>query len=159
MTLRIRPGTVADVPVVLELWTALMAGGSATDPRYRLADDARAAMWSYVRNDWLSGRYPFPALWVADGESVVGFVSITVVPANPVVAFAPTAQIGDLWVQPEHRRQGVGARLVNTARQAASEAGYRRHKVGTLIRDTRAVAFWENQGFTPLYVQLTAEPA
>ncbi len=152
----LRPGIIADVPAVLDLWTDLMRAGEEVDARYVLADGARDAARSWIRNDWLSGRYPFPALWVAEEEAIVAFLSITVSPSSPVVATTPTACIQDLFVHPEHRRRGLATQLVRRAREAATAAGYSRHQVGTLGRDTRAVAFWQRQGFDPMFVQMIA---
>jgi GNAT superfamily N-acetyltransferase len=156
--IHVRPGERDDLPHVLRMWHALMRGAAESDPRYQLRPNAEAAMRSYVRNDWLASYHPFPALWIASVDgAVAGFLSIRVEPDNPVIMAAPTATIGDLWVEPASRRRRVGQTLVSVARTTAREAGYARLSLGTLVRDARAVAFWTRQGFDPMYVRMVAD--
>lgn len=51
-------------------------------------------------------------------------------------------------VNPEYRKQGIGAKLVDTALQALKEAGI--NKVALVVFDNNDTgnAFWERRGFT-----------
>ena len=62
-----------------------------------------------------------------------------------------------LYVSETHRGRGLGRALVERFQQAATEAGYATLVMGTLVRDTRAVAFWQALGFEPWKVTMRRE--
>ncbi|MBT3223911.1 MAG: GNAT family N-acetyltransferase [Proteobacteria bacterium] len=111
-------------------------------------------MRSLIRNEWVKTR-PFPHAWVAvDGEQLVGFVSGHPQAPHPILDKPPTALIGDLFVRDSHRRRGLALKLVDTFIEHAQAAKYEMIEVGTLTRDSRAVAFWRAAGFEELNVLL-----
>jgi len=78
-------------------------------------------------------------------------------PAGPT-ASGPVACIDDLWVAAAHRRQGLGRRLVDAWRSAATAGGAEAFEVHTLAADDDARAFWARMGFGPWRVHLRADP-
>ena len=154
----IRPAAPHELEPLLALWEALMANGNAADPRFRATPDARAHMREWARNTWFEQR-PFVRMWVAAAPNLVGFVHGFPRAALPIIDFPPTVRIGDLFVQPDARGEGLGRSLVNHLLQGAASAGYRRAEVSTLTADARAVAFWAKLGFGDLMVTLSREPS
>ncbi|WP_425467758.1 GNAT family N-acetyltransferase [Phreatobacter stygius] len=68
------------------------------------------------------GAGPIPcALIAASGERFVGTVSLIESDMDERPQYSPW--IAALWVDPEHRRQGIGAALVKAAATRAFEAG------------------------------------
>jgi len=150
----IRPMLRADAPRVLSLWRDLMANGQRMDPRWQIQDDAHEWMAAWIRDVFLA-RDPFPHAHVYECDGAVqGFVSGFPDAGSPVLEEPPALRIGDLYVTPEHRRGGVGRRLVQAQIAASEKSGCAHLIVETLVLDERAVAFWEAMGFEAMRVQL-----
>ena len=144
--MNLRPIRPADLEGVLDLWEALLANGRAADPRFEPASDARAQMRERARDRWFP-RDPFPHVLVAESDGrLIGFIHVFPF-STPILNTRGLARIGDLWVDPDFRRIGLGRRLVESVCQFTGEAGYPELEVGTLTADHRAVAFWHAMGF------------
>lgn len=153
--IRIRPLETADLDRVRSLWCELAVEGAVADSRYQ-PTGALAALF----DDRLAGPYveraPFVRTWIGAtpfGE-VVAFVHADPLPENAMLASAANLRIGALFVRPAHRGQGLGRALVAAVLEAAREAGLDRCEVTTLAGDQRAVRFWQQQQFRPLFVSL-----
>jgi GNAT superfamily N-acetyltransferase len=145
-----------DVGALVELWQALSADGHAADQRYQVRRDAVALARTFVVQQWL--RTADHHVVVAVDEAPVGFVTVRMSPAHPVLEPPPTAVVTDAYVAPSRRRTGVGARLFDGVRAWSLERGVEQLEVGTLALDQRAVAFWRALGFGDWRVVL-ARPA
>lgn len=145
---RIRPLERGDLDRLLVLLGELNATGNASDPRYVLADDWREQMRALMLDQWFGRFHPFPIGFAAvvDGV-VVGYVQGDVVQSVPVLERPPTVRIGNLWVEPGHRRKGIASELVRTYCAAARSKGFPWIEVGTLTKDPRATGFWKAAGF------------
>jgi GNAT superfamily N-acetyltransferase len=85
---------------------------------------------------------PDGALWVAwDGDEAVGCVAIHAL--EPGVA-----ELKRMFVRPEARGRGVARRLTEHAIAAATGAGYRRLRLGTLTTMHAAQRLYTSVGFT-----------
>jgi len=145
-----------DVDAALDVWSRLMDEGTAADGRYVKGDIE--AMRSEMQH-WFACFHPFPPSYIAwDGTSVVGWISGQPAPSPSTVAAPKSARIDNLWVDPDHRRQGLGRALVEIWSQEARSAGFQRLEVATLARDRRAVNFWREQGFGDWLVVLSSAP-
>ena len=153
----IRPAEKSELEALLDLWEALMANGEAAEPRFHVSSEARQHMRGWAQSTWFE-RHPFARVWVASTPELVGFVHGFPRSALPVLDVEPTVRIGDLFVRPSARGQGVGRALVEHLLGAATRAGFPRAEVGTLTADSRARAFWTTLGFGDLMVTLTREP-
>lgn len=150
----LRPMRLGDLEPVLDLWQALMNNGFAADLRYEPAADARAQFRPYVKERWVIHQ-PFVSTWVAEvGGQLIGFCGGIPLFPVPVLANTASVRIGDLYVAPDSRRQGLGRQLVAAFLQGARSAGHTRFEVGTLAHDAQAIAFWRAMGFADLRVTL-----
>jgi ribosomal protein S18 acetylase RimI-like enzyme len=158
----VRPATKRDLDAVLDLWVALQVNGQAADPRYAPTKDARRIFKGWVEEQLLVHE-PFVRLWVAElpvaagvppANRVVGMLGGLPMQVVPVLEQGRVARIGEIWVEPEHRRSGVGRKLVEAWCEGARSAGYSWLEVGTLVKDERAVAFWRAMGFDDMRVTL-----
>ena len=98
------------------------------------------------------------AVFVADerGE-VVGFVSVFARVPSTERDEPPTpfALIQDLVIAPEHRGQGLGAKLLSRAEIFAREEGAAILRVSVLAKNTQAMELYEAFGYERRVVQLS----
>jgi len=89
---------------------------------------------------------PIPTAFVAyEGERFLGTVSVIACDEESRPQYTPW--IAALWVEPEHRRQGIGAALVSEAARFAFASGAAR--IYLLARADRR-PFYENLGWAVL---------
>ncbi|WP_246776585.1 GNAT family N-acetyltransferase [Microvirga sp. VF16] len=92
------------------------------------------------------GEGPIPSAFVAhEGERFVGTVSVIACDEDSRPQYTPW--VAALWVEPEHRRKGIGAALVGRASAFAFKAGAER--IYLLSRAQRR-PFYENLGWAVL---------
>jgi L-phenylalanine/L-methionine N-acetyltransferase len=123
----------------------------------RLADEigAEPEGWLIAERAWRSvgeerrylrtiARYPHAAVFVAESDGrVVGRLSLA---RDPHPASAHVADLG-LMVAPEHRRQGIGRALMDTAFEWARASGVRKLELHVFPHNTPALALYDRLGF------------
>lgn len=155
----VRPMVRADLESVLDLVGRLGAVGHESDPRFELDATWREQMRRFVLDSWLGVFQPFPPCFVAEVDGrLVGLIQGDIAPNQAVVVRPPVVRIGNMWVEPEFRRQGLGRRLVDVYVTAARAKGFPWVEVGTLALDARAVGFWKSVGFGDWRVILLSTP-
>jgi ribosomal protein S18 acetylase RimI-like enzyme len=99
-----------------------------------IADETFAYLFASAQvpigeSDWLPG-------WVAiSGDEIVG------------VTMTRDEWITDLWVRRDHRRTGVGWRLLAHAESEIEGRGYRTLRLRVVKSNTRAVEFYRSHGW------------
>jgi GNAT superfamily N-acetyltransferase len=105
---------------------------------------ASAATRAWVGETARSGDLEFYGAY--HGPRLVGFAAIHRVPASLVLS--QFWQLRDLFADPAMRRQGIARRLVETIRQAATDAGALRLSVQTETHNAAALGLYRKCGFT-----------
>lgn len=134
MTIEVREARSADVPAVIELVRETLGEfglqfgvGSPTD------EQLCALPESYTAHGGM--------FWVAtDGDAVVG--TCGVFPIAPRMV-----ELRKMYVRPAARGTGLGARLLDVAVTWAGAQGAERMVLDTVEAMTRAIAFYEANGF------------
>jgi len=139
MKLSIRPGELADVPVIAELIRALA--------RYEKLDQ-EVVMTEEKLTDSLFGERPYAETLIAedDGEPVgfaLFFHNYSTFLAQPGI------YLEDLFVKPEHRGAGVGKMLLERLAQLAVDRGCGRLEWAVLDWNVDAIRFYERLGAKP----------
>ena len=107
--------------------------------------DAKAsAVW--LEQNLRSGRVN--AFVADDGNRFVGFAVTVEIPAS--LRLAHFWQIRDLFVVPEHRRQGIGHSLLDSVRAAATASGALRLALQTEEQNDPALALYTRSGYIPM---------
>ena len=125
------------------------------DPAYDADPTARIA--PTADDDWLAnyGRVndPVAARAVLEGPQTVGFVSIgtPAVAIGRVVVTGEWAGIAGVEVSPEHRRQGLARRIVDTSLAWAVERGADKAYLQTMHSNHAAIALYRPYGFVDLH--------
>lgn len=151
MTVRLaRP---SDLAVALPLWQALHREHEALDARYRIAADA-ASRWQTSFRDWT--RSPSSRVWLAlEGGDALGLATAHLYQPAPVYQPSLMVHVDDLYVAPPARGHGVGAVLLDHAREWAALEGATEIRVGVLASNAAGRAFWERQGARDYSVTMT----
>lgn len=132
------------------------------DPAYDADPTARIA--PIADDDWLAnyGRVndPVAARAVLEGPATVGFVSIgtPAIAIGRVVVTGEWAGIAGVEVSPEHRRQGLARRIVDTSLAWAVERGADKAYLQTMHSNHAALALYRPYGFVDHHDYRYLEP-
>ena len=156
----IRRAAKRDQPRVADLWTAFLEEQAEHDPRFQLADDARARF----ENDfpvWLDDetQRTFVAER-AEGEAtgdLVGFATAHRWGPSPIYAEASEVFIDEFYVAPDARRQGAGSRLAEAVRDWADDLEADRLRLRVLHANEAGRAFWRSVGGAAFTTTMTVE--
>ncbi len=136
--MEIRDAMEGDLPAVVEIYNATISGRMAT------ADLEVIPVSS--RRDWFREHNPTTRpLWVATAdETVVGWLSFQSFYGRP--AYSSTAEIS-VYVQPEHRRQGIARALITRAIDEAPHLGLKTLVGFIFAHNQPSLALFEGMGF------------
>jgi GNAT superfamily N-acetyltransferase len=139
VTVSIRPGELADVPVIAELIRALA--------RYEKLEQ-EVVMTEEKLTDSLFGERPYAETLIAedDGEPVgfaLFFHNYSTFLAQPGI------YLEDLFVKPERRGAGIGKVLLERLAQLAVDRGCGRLEWAVLDWNVDAIRFYERLGAKP----------
>ncbi len=131
-TLEIRQATRADFDAVIELCKSTLA---VTYGAFLTAESMRPYIEGDELDKYVRGR--LGSLLVAvDHDGISGVVAIE------------DDLIGQLWVAPERRNEGIGAVLLAAAEALIRERGHTGLRVEVFAPNTRAIRFYERHGWT-----------
>ena len=150
---RIRRGTIADLPMVIELsgelaewqrdWRVFRLRGSLPremERRYRLA---------------LSGGDE-EVLFVAEVEGRVAGMAEGSLVRPSTFSDELAVELSSVYVRPDLRGRGIGRALTAEVARFARGAGVERVTLRTFVQNEPAVASWAALGFEPRILQMTA---
>lgn len=157
---RVRPVTMDDLPVVLDLGEELRdqvlpvegrgRGGTSMAARASLAQRYAEAIEDPERHLVLAvgGRE-------GDAEEVLGMALFSVASVNALLDL-PAVHVSHAVVPDRHRRRGAGKALVAAAASFAEERGIEQLVVSVHPTSREAARFFARLGFAPLAVRRTA---
>lgn len=149
MDVRVRPLREDEAEVerlVEELWLPFAREMAEVDDYNELVGEGIA------REHVLSYRYEQLAdedsrIWVAEREVWLGYVRASVSAPPPVFDRGPTLRVGELYVAPEARGEGVADALLDRAADWGEEQECERIGLSVNAENDRARSFYERQGF------------
>ena len=152
----VRQAQEADQAAVGDLWMQLLTTQAEFDDRMGVSEDARER-WENdfpMRLDDETSR-----LYVAEGEdgTLVGFAGARRWGPAPIYAESSEVYLDELFVHPDHRREGYGTQLVRAVRTWADRIGAHRIRLRVLTSNADGRAFWAAQDAIPLSMTLTIE--
>jgi GNAT superfamily N-acetyltransferase len=153
----VRHAEKGDVPAIagvhVRAWQAAYSGLVHDAVLDRLSVAEREEMWSGL----VPSRDHAHVTIVAEIEGeVVGFCSVAA-PSRDADAPEGTAEIPAIYVEPDRRRGGVGAALLDAALLALETAGWRRVTLWVVATRAPARAFYARFGFAPDGASQTVE--
>lgn len=147
MDVRVRPLREGEVDrLVEELWLPFASEMAAIDEYNELVDEAAA------REHGVSYRHEQLAdedsrVWVAEREGWLGFVRASISRSPPVFVRGPTLRVGELYVVPAARGEGVADALLDRATDWGEERNCERVGLSVNAENDRARSFYDRRGF------------
>jgi ribosomal protein S18 acetylase RimI-like enzyme len=140
----IRHATATDCSAIARIqvrgWQAAYADILPSDYLAALSVEKRELMW----REFVT-RGSAELLVARDGDSIVGFVACG--RCRDDGAAAGRAEIWAIYVMPSHWSQGIGTGLWGQAVQRLRALEYTSVGVWVLVKNSRAIGFYESQGF------------
>lgn len=141
---------------VMGLWTALHEEQEELDDRIGpLADDA-SERWENDFPEWLEDEGT--RVLVAEHNGIIlGFVLAERWYPPPIAEQNFEIYIESMFVRVEHRRRGIGRKLVDAVADWTEEEGAERMRLGVLSVNEEAKQFWRSVGGRSLQETFTIE--
>ncbi|WP_182086674.1 GNAT family N-acetyltransferase [Aureimonas sp. ME7] len=157
LPLRVEPARPADMAAIGRLGAMLVRLHHDFDPERFISPDS-ATPQGYA--DYLLGELERPDVVILaahSGDAVIGYVYAAMEGTDYMSLRGPAGVIHDLMVDPAHRGQGAGWRLLDAVLAKFRTRRAPRIVLSTAYRNERARAFFEKAGFRPSMVEMTRE--
>ena len=150
MNITIRKAAKEDLDTLLTINYSSFEANAVYDPHIDMnwihTEDARQHFLDAITKD---GYYSIVA--EKDGKPV-GFLFLG--PKQYPYSKVKMIELDIMAVLPAYRSQGVGAKLLENAKQWAKNKGYQSLYVSSYIKNVRAVSFYTSKGFSPIDIEL-----
>ena len=90
-------------------------------------------------------------------DRIIGYALLSIRDQAPLYKIKRVGSISGLIVTKEHRRKGVAQRLLDEAKAFFNRAGVRYFTVFTALANQGAIAFYKENGLSPLHTTFIGE--
>jgi ribosomal protein S18 acetylase RimI-like enzyme len=157
MSCAVRPARPDDAPALGRLGAQLVAAHHGFDPlRFIAPRPGTAAGYGGFLGSQLQ-RDDTVVLVAERNGDVVGYAYGALEGNDWMALRGPAGVVHDLVVDPAHRRQGIGGRLLAAVVAALAERGAPRVVLSTAERNAAAQRLFAAAGFRPTMVEMTRE--
>lgn len=147
--IKIRPATMEEIDSVCALWQQLETSKKQQPFGGDKADEILERTQNLVAHSITSET---AISLVAENEGqLIGTLSAYIY-EKPAVQLPTVAVLYSLWVDPEHRREGIALSLLASTEQALKNMGAQSLQVAWDSGNMPAEQFWQQAGFTPYEV-------
>jgi ribosomal protein S18 acetylase RimI-like enzyme len=143
---RARP---ADLDRLAELWLEITHHHAALDPLFTLRQGAGPEVRRLLAAQ-IAGSDTEILVWDSPPDGLLGFCTVCIDQAPPILQETRRAEITDLGVDGASRRRGIGRALAAAAMAWAGSRGVARVEVRVAAANREAQAFWRGLGFDDL---------
>jgi len=145
---RVRPAVLQDLDRVAALWTQITRHHEPLDPVFRMRGDADSALRELLgalQRDSDAAIFVFD-----DAGDLPGMCIVRADQAPPIMQESERAEITDLGVRPDRRREGIASALVECALGWVKDCGIGRVEIQVAKANQEGQAFWRRRGFGDL---------
>ena len=145
---RVREAAVRDLDRVAALWSAITLHHAPLDPLWRMragaGDELRALLGDLLRDAQV-------AIFVYEERGdLPGLCIVRIDRSPPILEETRRAEITDIGVREDHRRQGIASALLGEALLWVDCQRVSRVEVQVARANAEGQAFWRARGFDPL---------
>jgi len=152
----IRKATIRDTPKIIRLWEALMQHHRVElgygKGIFEFRKDMATIYTRFLRKQIRSRK---AAVFVAEEDAgigkagkLVGHIMVTIQKRPPIYVHDSEAGIGELFVDPAHRREGIATALMKEALGWAKTKKAYSMSIMLSSRNSRALATYKKSGFS-----------
>lgn len=151
----VRPARKDEVGRILELWMEFMKDPESLFLPVPTHNENTEKMRGFVAA--LMSEDPKQVLVAKAGRRVVGYLIFERRRKTPLELPYQFAYISDLYVEPGHRRLGVGESLLRTCLDDLRSSGTRRVRLSVWSENWKAMSLYRKAGFKELMLTLEAD--
>ncbi len=157
MTTTIRPAALADTPALGRLGALLVEVHHRFDPdRFIAPEPGMAGEYGGFLASQI-GQEGMVVLVAEDAGAVIGYTYAGLEGSDWLTLRGPAGVIYDLMVDPEHRRQGVGRRLLEETIATLKRLGAPQVQLSTAEPNATAQQLFASMGFRPTLIEMTRQ--
>ena len=144
----IRKATIEDVSAIIELWKELMDFSKEYDEHWSRFEHGHENFAELLRSHIADDAF---CILVAElGEDIIGYCFAEICQCNPrLFEIKEYGHISNVVVTEEHRREGVGEKLLQETRKWLSAKGVHRIEACVSVFNEQAKEFWAKMGYIP----------
>lgn len=151
--MRIRPGTVEDIPAVLPLVAKTIAFHEGLDDkRFAAVPNAHLRYEQWMQK--MAGKDEAAFLVAEEDGAVVGFLLGIIQDEYAMYRTGRYGMIHELWVEPESRGKGVATALLEGALERFRQAGVAQARLDTAAENHAAQQLFAKVGFRPSQLEM-----
>lgn len=140
-----RSASVKDIDEIISLWNESRFYHEELDSRLAMVDNAHLEVREYYLKQLSSEDAVF---YIASSNGVsIGYICAQIQKAPPVHKIQRFGYIDGLFVRSDYRRMGVGAGLVDLAKEWFKEREISMIQLTVASRNQVGMLFWEQRGF------------
>ncbi len=137
------------VQPILELWKALMEIHKKMDAEFFKDTDLWIEEYEATISETIEVAFSDRKVYVAlDHEVVVGFATMYIERFTmPLYNSEPLCVIGDMMIEEQYRKQGIGELFIEEAKKMAKEFSVKKLMLNVFAKNLSAYGYFKQQGF------------
>jgi GNAT superfamily N-acetyltransferase len=145
------------VQPIVEHWKALMEIHKEMDAEFFKDTDLWIEEYETTISETIEVAYKERKVYVAlDSEVVVGFATIYIERfAMPLYNSEPLCVIGDMMIEEQYRKQGIGELFIEEAKKMAKEFSVKKLMLNVFAKNQIAYGYFKQQGFEDTMYRIT----
>lgn len=145
------------VKAIVNQWKALMEIHKKMDADFFKDTDFWIEEYETTISETIEVAYKERKVYVAlDNEVVVGFATIYIERFSmPLYNSEPLCVIGDMMIEEQYRKQGIGELFMEEAKKLAKEFSVKKLMLNVFAKNEIAYGYFKKQGFQDMMCRMT----
>ena len=147
------------VQPIVEHWKALMEIHKEMDAEFFKDTDLWIEEYETTISETIEVAFSDSNVYVAlDNEVVVGYVTIYIERfAMPLYNSEPLCVIGDMMIEEQYRKQGIGELFIEEAKKVGKEFSVKKLMLNLFSKNQIAYGYFKQQGFEDTMCRMTMQ--
>ena len=145
---KIRAASKQDIKTIFFLCTKLWHEHKEVDPRFDLGKQFQKIHWKWLKT---AAKNRNALILVAEKNNQIVGTGAAVIAENSSWHSGKYGYIRDVYILPDHRRQGLATAIVERLINWLNEQDIPKIELVALVANQEAIRFWSDKQFKPLY--------